>query len=594
MATEKFSSRPIGEVTVDIDIRTDQPIRSVYCPSVTMDVRRPSPAHVIARWSERDILPTRDLSLFYECSADAVGGTLLSHVAEEGQGGYALVLVSPDPTLTQADSPPKDVVIVFDHSGSMAGEKMRQTRRAVNHILNHLAPEDRFNVVPYCDIVEPLYDGLVPADRSSIEQATAAVDRIEARGGTAIDDALAAAFDCFIPPRYRTGVPGEDRSAYVLFITDGRPTVGETDIQKILRRATRDNNNGARVLAFGVGYDVNVRLLDLLADQNRGRSLYVKPNEPIDAKVTSLYEKIRRPVMTDLSVAVEGVRLRDGYPRRVGDLYAGDQIVIAARYDADRAADLPGRGDRRLATLVVRGRLQGRTRRFEYPVSLEVRPQRGPLGRDFVEKLWATRRVGYLMDQIQLHGRSDEVVEEIVRLSKQYGIMTPYTSFLADETTALSRRDEVMGKAGANMDRLRRSEIGDVAQRDAAMRQQLNDSSAPAEMAFRKADQPAGATPMVGNTTRQAYEADREEKVAGVRQVGNQALYRRGQVMIAANAADLDPRRDRAKVQVVQRYSRDYFELVRANTAAENQVLASQRDDEQLLIRLRGQAYLIE
>jgi hypothetical protein len=97
-----------------------------------------------------------------------------------------------------------------------------------------------------------------------------------------------------------------------------------------------------------------------------------------------------------------------------------------------------------------------------------------------------------------------------------------------------------------------------------------------------------------GNTTNAAYEAGEKEEVTNLRQIGNQALYRRGRVWVASNAAKVDPHRDRDKIRVVKRYSEEYFDLVRANSVEENQILASQGPNEELLITLRGQAVLIK
>jgi Ca-activated chloride channel family protein len=392
------------------------------------------------------------------------------------------------------------------------------------------------------------------------------LDRMDAAGGTNIEEALRMGLGQldFAKPQPR----------YVIFLTDGLPTVGVTDEKGILSSVTKCNTTGVRLFNFGVGYDVNVPLLDKLSEQNGGRSDYVKPKEPVEAKVTSLYNKIRNPVMTGLSVEIQGVRIRDMYPRKLGDLFEDDQIVVAGRYDARDVGKLTHNDgpnwSRHHTQLIVKGKYQGKERAFEYPVTLIVPSRRGY---EFIEKLWAMRRMGYLMDQVQLHGKTKEVEDEIIRLSKQYGIMTPYTSFLADESTPLARPAEVHAKAGASFSRL---EIADTAP-------VMLQPTAPGV---------AGGQ-MVGNTSDYAYEAGRKEQVANVRQAGNQAVYRRGQIWVAANAANIDLKKDKDKIQVVERYSQAYFDLVRANNVEENQVLASQQPSEELLITLRGQAYLI-
>ncbi|MBN1943463.1 MAG: VWA domain-containing protein [Phycisphaerae bacterium] len=602
--TEKFSARKISDVRVTVDIKADADISAVYSPSHSLSVDRKDPRHVIATYHEKDALPTTDIQVFYKTSDSDVAATFLTHQPDPEKDGYFLMLVSPNPRLKDAKAMPKDVVIVFDHSGSMMGEKLRQTKQAVEYILKHLNAEDRFNVVAYNDAVESFRDNLLPAEEKNVKEALDMLDRIDATGGTNIEEALRkglSSLETIVREHITTqnGQPDPRREMpnpnpkYIIFLTDGLPTVGVTEEKGILDSVKKCNTVGVRLFNFGVGYDVNVPLLDKLSDQNGGRSDYVKPNEPVEAKVTALYNRIRNPVMTGLSVEIAGVKIRDMYPRQLGDLFEGDQIVVAGRYDARDMNHLTHNdgADRTRchSQLLVKGKYQGRERVFEYPVTFLVPSRRGY---EFIEKLWAMRRVGYLMDQVQLHGKTKEVEDEIIRLSRQYGIMTPYTSFLADETTNLADRAEIHAKGDEFFGRLSSARSGGVAQRGAAMRKELSESnslfspmktSAPGEAAGQ----------MVGNTSELAYEADRKETVANLRQAGNQAIYRRGRVWVAANAAKLDLEKDKDKIQVVERYSKAYFGLIRANNVEENQVLASQQPEEELLITLRGQAYLI-
>ena len=360
---------------------------------------------------------------------------------------------------------------------------------------------------------------------------------------------------------------------------------------------------------------MNIRLLDKLVGENNGRSDYVKPKEPIERKISSLYNKIKNPVMTNLAVRIKDVRIRDMYPRKLNDLFEGDQIVIAGRYDTRDVDDLPSRESGVYHTqLLVTGNYEGKERTFEYPV--EIRPGRNRRGFDFVEKIWAVRRVGFLMDQVQLHGETKEVLDELVRLSKQYGIMTPYTSFLADEGTALHRPRDVRRRAEESLSRLRENVSGDRGQMAAKTRQMMNEadkappsSYAPGDVAAAEeeargkgggrkaladAAKKASASTVYGNASKDDYEAGRKEKLSGMRQVGNQGIYNRlGNVWIVANATDLDLDKDKEKIQDIERFTEAYFELTRANTKAENEIMASQRSSEELVIRLRSQVYRI-
>jgi len=589
--TEKFSARAIDDVRVTVDVRAQSPISTVYSPRHDLKWEHPKkdPRHIVATYQARKVLPTTDFQLFYTEEDRGVGATLLSHQPVPGEDGYFTLLVSPAPQQEQRKVIAKDVVLLYDRSGSMSGEKIRQARGALEYVLENLNPSDRFAVVAYNDAVEPLTDGLRPAQKADVRAAVERIGRLGAQGGTNIYEALATAL----------GVLGEDaeRPGYVIFLTDGKPTVypaGADSEADILKNTAKANTGGARLFAFGVGYDVNVQLLDRLVRDHGGRSEYAKPGEDIERRVSALYAKIRHPVMTGVAMRIDGVEVRQMYPGEIGDVFDGEQVVVVGRYDAAQAAKLPrGEGPARQATLVLTGMYLGREHVFEYPV--EIAPPAGDPTMDFVETLWAVRRVGYLLDQIQLHGETEEVVDELIRLSKTYGIMTPYTSFLADETTRLADADGLRSRGRREAGRLAKSATGGAAQNDAVNRARLNEAVqlAPAE-APAGPDGERGGVVQYGNTTTDKYEAGEVEVVRNVRQVGNQAVYQRGKVWVAANAADVDPETDRKNVQVVQRFSEAYFRLARANTVQENRLLATQRADEKLLVRLRGQAYLIE
>ena len=586
--TEKFSAKKIDDVRVTVDIKADADISAVYSPTHDLDVKRKTPQHVIATYHEKNTIPTTDIQVFYKPANEDVGATFLTYQPKAGEDGYFLMLLSPNPRTDKTKVVPKDVVIVMDRSGSMSGKKITQAKAAVEFILKHLNENDRFNVIAYSDLIAPFFERLVEATKQKIDEASETLDRIDARGATNIHEALSTAMKMCSSQLERSDRPA--RPVYVIFLTDGLPTVGVRDEKTILADTKKANSCGARLFAFGVGYDVNVRLLDNLVRQNHGRSDYVKPREPIESKVSSLYAKIKNPVMTNLKVEIKNLRLGDMYPREIGDLFQGDQIVLVGRLDH---RDIPyvlegGLFDKIQRTLVLTGTYQGRPRGFEYVV--DVTPTGRSMRNAFIEKIWAMRRIGYLMDQVQLNGKTKEVIDEIVRLSKQYGIMTPYTSFLADETTALHRPAEVRAKAAESALRLQMDVTGAAGQRNAMMRQTLNKAArAPASSGYYK-----DGSSMFGNTYAEAYEAGEKERVANVRNVGNQAVYRRGRTWVAANAANIDPKKDAARIQIIRRFSEEYFQLVRANNIAENQVLSSQRDNEELLISLRGQAYLIK
>jgi len=572
--TEKFSAQPIKDVEVVVDIKSNADVTAVYSPTHDLSVERKDPRQVIATYRDKNVLPNTDIQVFYRAADEEVGATLLTYMPDAAKDGYFMMLASPNPRSARAKVVPKDMVVVFDHSGSMSGEKIEQARAAVAFVLKNLNEEDRFNVVAYNDLVEPFFNEIVPADKEHLAKAADMLDRTEAGGGTAMHDALATAMKAACKA-------DGSRPVYLIFMTDGLPTVGKTDEKSILADTREANTAKARLFAFGVGYDVNVRLLDKLVDQNSGKSDYVKPKENIETKISSLYAKIKNPVMTGIEVSVAGVSLRNTYPREVGDLFDGDQIVLVGRYARAEA----GVGVR--PQLVVKGKYEGKERAFEYPVDVS---DAADSRYAFVEKLWAVRRVGYLLDQIQLNGESKEVVDELIALSEKYGIITPYTSFLADENVKLADRTELRRQMTVVAGKLAEAQTGPDAQMAAAARSGMYYAQRmpPAS--------PSGApgVQMYGKSTVAGYEANKVEVVGNMRQVGNQAVYRRGKTWFASNATKVDLEKDAANIKAVERFSDAYFDLIRQNTVEENQVLAGQQAGEELVIELRGQVYRIK
>lgn len=598
--TEKFSARAIEDVKVTLDIRSKSDISAVYSPTHDLTVKRDpkDTGHVTAVYHEKNTLPTTDIQVFYREGTEAIGATMMTCKPTSENDGYFMMLVSPNPRLASTKVVPKDVVIVLDKSGSMSGEKIEQARKAAAQVLSGLNKEDRFNIIVYSDTVTPFFKGLVDAG-SKVKEAMKMLDTVEAGGSTDIHEALQVAMGSWpIVENLNKASPVAGNPKYIIFLTDGLPTAGKTPAHtkeaKIIADTKAANKAGARLFAFGVGYDVNVRLLDRMVNDNGGKSDYVKPNEAIEGKISSLYNKIKNPVMTNVTIDMPGVKLYDMYPREIGDIFDGDQIVLLGRYRVkSEMKNITGVSRESLptisATLVVKGLYEGKQRGFEYPVS--VRNTVGGNEYDpykFVEKLWAMRRVGWLLDQIQLHGKSEEVVSELVRLSLAYGIMTPYTSFLADETTDLSENKKLDARATDSTRELRKTS-GATGQRGAKNRASMNQA---VQVSGRSAP---GATKgkQIGYSKKDSYEADEKEEVSGVRNVGNQAVYQRGKQWIASNAADVDLKKDKDKIEDIKRFSDKYFELTKANTTEENQILASQQEGEELIIRLRNQVYRI-
>jgi Ca-activated chloride channel homolog len=408
LATERFSSRPLERALVTIELNADRPIKNAYCPSHDVEIEYLSDTRLRLTWEEHGTTPDRDLTLFYSLAEGPVDVQVVPYRPDSNENGYFMLLAS----MGMEDEiavEPKDVIFVVDCSGSMEGEKMSQAKQALLYCLRRLNARDRFAVVNFSGSVASWEDDLKPATNRNIRDAEDYVRRLHAQGGTNISDALARALSM----SHRN-----EQSAYVIFLTDGLPTVGEEDPRRIVNRLKLRGTSSIRVFPFGVGYDVNTILLDLIAEQTSGVPEYIRPSEDIETKVTGFYNQISDPLLTDIEIDIGGAKVEDLHPSRIPDLYRGSQLVLFGRYR--------GHGD---IEITIRGVMEGRRVSFTAENSLPRRTRRN----EFVGRLWGTRRVGALLRDLRLHGESNERVDEIKAIGLQFGIVTPYTSFLVDD-----------------------------------------------------------------------------------------------------------------------------------------------------------------
>jgi Ca-activated chloride channel family protein len=409
LKTDGKATATLQDFSIKVSIQSQKSLLTVYSPTHAVNVTRTGERSAEVAFDRNQAVLDKDFQLFYAVGAGEVGLTPLTYKPLTAEDGYFLFLISPQFDASRSHVLPRDVVLVLDTSGSMAGVKMDQARKAVRHCLDRLNPNDRFAVCNFSTTVGRYRDGLVESSREHVDNAKRWVDQLRAAGGTAIDDALSQALS------FRADDPA--RTFTVIFFTDGQPTIGEVNPEKILSRFATKNSANTRVFTFGVGDDVNATLLDRLADQTRAVSSYVRPAEDIETKAAALYAKVSQPVLTDLRLAAgDGVRLSEVYPPQLPDLFHGSQVVVMGRYAGQGAA-----------AIRLTGKLGSESREFVYEMNLGAK---GGENRDFVEHLWARRKVGYLLDQIRTNGEKKELVEEVTGIAKKYGIATPYTSYL--------------------------------------------------------------------------------------------------------------------------------------------------------------------
>ncbi|MBK9153832.1 MAG: VWA domain-containing protein [Chloracidobacterium sp.] len=536
-----------GTISGKITIEAKQPVRNIYSPTHKIEAKQGSGEASVVTFESSD--NDNDLSLFYGLGGEELGISLLTH-REPGKDGYFMLMLSPRAEDADARRISKDIVFVLDTSGSMSDEgKMDKARAALLFGIRSLDGDDRFNVIGFAGEESLMESGLVQADAAGKRRAEEFVSKLRPSGGTNINDALVAAVRQFTD----SGPPG-----MLVFMTDGLPTVGERNVEKILENLRSSKKADIRIFPFGFGYDVNTLLLDKLGSDNSGISDYVQPKEDLEVKVSNFFERVSSPVLSDIEIDLGRIDADLVYPRKPGDLFKGMQITMIGRYR--NSADLDD------AVIRLTGSVGGQSKTFRYPgLSIPIRAAEN----EFLPRLWASRRVGWLVEQVRINGESKELKDEIIELGLRFGLVTPYTSYLATDGSVTSVTN--------------RSQLSDLA------------AAAPAKMAERSG---AGAVTMsvrqnamrTNSTIFEEKKKDAREKILiddseNNRFFGSKNFVRKGTVWVDSAFEEGSKLRE----VTVRFASREYLDL-----AAENPELARYLSiGEEVIVIWRGTVYRV-
>jgi Ca-activated chloride channel family protein len=550
--TQKFSSGTTGKVSFNARIQSTEAIKNIYSPSDQIQTDRSSNRDVRISFEQSNVRRDKDFRLAFSTENGEVGMSVLSYRPKNSEDGYFMLLASPEIKDENRRPLPKTVIFVLDRSGSMEGKKIDQAKEALKFVLNNLREDDLFNIVDYDDGIQTYKPELQRYSSESRRDALNYVDKIRSGGGTNINEAMVTAMN---------QIKGDSRPNYVLFMTDGLPTSGNTNELQIAQNAKNANKFNARVFAFGVGDDVNARLLDRIVSGNGGRSEYVSLDDNLEAKVASYYSSINSPVLNNIRIDFGNTDLNRTYPQVMPDLFEGGQLVWVGRYRQS------GR-----VSVKITGKVGDQSKTYNFTTSLADDNDGNAFS--YVEKLWATRRIGFIIDQLDLNGRNQELINELVALSTKHGILTPYTSFLADETTDLRDVSANRVRAEEETKDLAQTSGGYANAQRAAKQQYMNatTASAPAPMAS-------------GRGAADIAEAKKiEEKI---QQVGNKTFFLKNDTYIES---DIKPEEE-AQAIVIKQLSTEYFDLARNQSAEQNQYMNMQK---KVLVRLNNRVYRID
>lgn len=603
--TEKFSSKPLQQVSIKVSLNCKDPIKNLYCPSHNVEIKRDGDRRATIGWEKTNVRPDTDFKIIYSRTEKPVSVDLLTY-RSGSDDGYFLLLASPGMEAPKGQVQKKDVCFVIDTSGSMSengGKKMEQAKKALSFCLQNLNEGDRFEIVRFSTEAEPLFNELRPADKANVGKAQEFVQSLRPIGGTAINDALGEAMKI----RNKRG-KDEDRPYVVIFITDGQPTIGETNEENILAAMNKASGGSTRVFSFGLGTDVNTHLLDRIASGTRAFSQYVLPDEDLEVKLSSFYTKIKEPVLAnvDMSFTGENVKVSQLYPGQMPDLFKGEQLIAFGRYHGSGAG-----------AVKITGTINGEKREFVQDVKFADQDTK----QAFIPRLWATRRVGFLLDEIRLHGESKELKDEVTRLAREHGIVTPYTAYLiledesrrgvpiAMQTLREMKNDapvaaQAAGRYNGNVEEAQdmRKRSGEKAVANAKELDSLKQTSnmeqaggqAPRELSKLAANAPAAAQPGKSgiSTTTADYGYRKAQNYAQqARVVNGRAFYQNGNTWSDGTVQEQYAKNRAMKQQQIKFNSEEYFDLLKKHPEASQWLALGEEVDvvlDDTLYQVRG------
>ncbi|MCB9208852.1 MAG: VWA domain-containing protein [Ignavibacteriales bacterium] len=425
--TLDLSSKPLETVHFNLDAKSQSPYKYFQSPShensSATSMTKVTDYNYTIEFGDENYFPDKDFILHYETIRDEVQFNVLTYTPTEedsmgAESFYSLWITPPD-SVSEDEVIPKDIIFTADVSSSMGGQRITQLKQSLDEFIDLLTPIDKFNIITFGTHIEKFKPDLVEANSSNVSAAHDFVYQIYALGMTNISEA----FDSSLSQSF-----GLESSNNLIFLTDGKPTIGVTVTDSILTYAANHNKKGVRLFSFGIGENLSKTLLTQLSIQNHGYATYILEDENIAQLVNNHFTRISKPIITDLSLDFGGFVTLDKYPKTFLDLYWGSQTMELGLYPIGSSTNI-----------TLNGKIQSQAVQFTKTVEF---PNEG--GFRFVPRLWAKAKINHLLDLIDIYGETDELVEQILELSLQFQILTKYTAFYSDPTTSVKEDKDLI------------------------------------------------------------------------------------------------------------------------------------------------------
>jgi len=404
------ATRNGSDISIEVNINAGVPVEEIRSISHAIEQVNfaPSTARVTLRGEKT--IPNKDFILRYDVSGRRIEDAVLFHRDE--RGGFFTMILQPPDKIASEDRTPKEIVFVLDTSGSMHGFPIDKAKEAMKLSLDGLYPDDTFNLITFAGDTSVLFEQPVPATQANLERAQAFLDSRRGGGGTEMMKAIQAA----LAPSDE-----QDHLRIVCFMTDGFVGNDNEIIAEIQKHPK------ARVFSFGIGSSVNRFLLDKMAAEGNGEVEYVALTDDGSKAAKKFYERVRTPLLTDLSIDWNGMPVADVYPGKMSDLFSAKPVILNGRYTKS------GSG-----TVKLKGKVAGQ----EYSREIAVNFPESEASNDVLSTLWARTKIDELSAGKLQPGNAANAAafdKQITDLGLEFRLLTEFTSFVAVEERVVNQ-----------------------------------------------------------------------------------------------------------------------------------------------------------
>ncbi len=397
------------DISLAVDIRAGVPLEEIRCNSHQIEIAHEASEQVRVSLSPQDAIPNKDFVLRYRVAGDEVKTALVTQHDEDG--GYFTFMLYPPRDLDDVERRPMEMIFVLDCSGSMAGKPMAKSRKAIDHALRQLQPQDTLQVIRFSNTASQLGAAPLPATPANVRHARSYVSSLQARGGTMMFEGIKPALDFDHDPQ---------RLRFVTFLTDGY--IGN---ESQILAAVHDRVGPSRIFSFGVGSSPNRYLLNRMAKLGRGAVAYLGLNDDGGEVMDHFFERISHPVLTDIAIDWGSMEVDEVIPARMPDLFVGRPVIVTGKFRSPQPTTV---------------RVSGRAGERVVEASFEVNPLESAHAGKALSSIWARMRIAQLADRATWDP-NPELGDQVKALALEHSLMSAFTSFVAVDSLTRTAGD---------------------------------------------------------------------------------------------------------------------------------------------------------